>query len=319
MTVCIAARATWVDDAGVTQPAVIILADRMITSRGAIETEFEQFDKTKLMWLDSTSPQETGAETVAVVVSGDLDDLEVVSQRAAMEIRKNGITLISDMAEVYSEHLQAYRRRRVEREYLERYGLSMSDFIDKQESFEQRFFDRIDDGIQSEESNVGEVIIGGIDEYGGQLIKVDDYGIHPANATGFAAIGIGADFAEMEFTSFSYTSSTHWLSALVVSFFAKKNAERAPGVGPNTDLWWILPSGHTYRAPGDKELQALKDIQENRRTTTLQLIDDGAKALGKLFVEEGHAKQDKGQEEAEEASDEQGDIPEGLETDEPKG
>ena len=289
MTVCVAALATWVDEDNVPQPAVILAADRMITSRGATETEYEQLDKTKLMWLDSPDPERPDSQTVALIVSGNLDDLEIIGQNATLEIKEDGVTLISDMAEVYARHHQSYRLKKVERDYLGKYGLTMVEFIEKQQDLRQSFFDRIDNNIRSYQSDIGEVIIAGIDKFGGHIFSVDDDGVYPCTATGFAAIGIGADFAEIEFTSVMYTSYTQWLDAMVIGYFAKKNAERAPGVGSATDLWWILPDGHRYRAPQDKEVTTLEAIYKNRRATEYKLITEGADIIGNLLVKEGFA------------------------------
>ena len=76
---------------------------------------------------------------------------------------------------------------------------------------------------------------------------------------------------------------------MVIGFFAKKNAERSPGVGTATDLWWILPTSHMYRAPRDKEVTTLEAIYENRRATEYKLITEGADIVGNLLVKEGFA------------------------------
>ena len=86
-----------------------------------------------------------------------------------------------------------------------------------------------------------------------------------------------------------YTSYTQWLEAMDIGYFAKKNAERAPGVGSATDLWWILPDGHRYRAPQDKEVTTLEAIYKNRRATEYKLITEGADIIGNLLVKEGFA------------------------------
>src|SRR6185503_18005785 len=91
------------------------------------------------------------------------------------------------------------------------------------------------------------LIIAGIDGGGAHLYAGQEGKFSCEDAVGFAAIGAGSWHAQSQFMFARYTRSMPAAKALYLVFAAKKRAETAPGVGPETDMFIIGPQPGTYQ------------------------------------------------------------------------
>jgi hypothetical protein len=282
MTVCIAALSTYVDTASLQRQVIILAADRMMTARRIREYEFA--DQTKCVWH---------RDNLALLMSGSVDELYEAYLRAFWRLAPD--CLVEDLAKTLADEMQAVRRRDVERLLLQRYNLTLDAFIARQKEWAPDFFERVNNQITDSDMDLGEAIIAGFDTIDGneiaRIYTIEDAGWERAwSGTGFCAIGVGAEHAEAEFAHALYTPKTNWIEAMRITFFAKKRAEEAPGVGPNTDLWYIINQGAMYFPPQSKVVQNLGAMYDRTRLAERLAIGTDAVQLNRVLAEEFHAR-----------------------------
>jgi hypothetical protein len=281
LTVCIAALATYYEN-GRERKVIILAGDRMMTSRRT--REYELGDQTKAV---------EHRDNVVLLFSGSLDDLLEAYWNIYERVRNANIR---ELVKTLATELQSLRRRNVERQLLERYKLTLSEFIKRQKEWAPDFFERINSEINNPDWDLGDVIVAGfdgtdIDSAIAQIWTITGAGYERSwNATGFCAIGSGDEHAETEFEQARYSPKMAWLPALRVTGFAKKRAEGAPGVGPNTDLWYITFGGKQYFWPQSKLVQEIDNLYQSKITFELNAIATDAIQLGIVHAEEINAR-----------------------------
>jgi len=277
MTVCIAALSTFPDASNVQHPIIILAADRMITARRIREYEFA--DQTKLIWHRNN---------LALLMSGSLDSLLLAYTKVQSRVTSD--CKVAELAKTLAEEIQAIRRNDIERLYLQRYNLTLDSFIARQREWTPDFFERLDAQVTSDDNDVGEVIVAGFDDSLAHIYTIEGAGWERTwDGTGFCAIGIGAEHAEAEFARASYTPRAHWISAMRLTFFAKRRAEEAPGVGWSTDLWYVTNQGPMYFWPGSKVDTELVNMYHARRMADIRADTDDITKLGAILEEEFNA------------------------------
>jgi hypothetical protein len=90
--------------------------------------------------------------------------------------------------------------------------------------------------------------------YNGRVVSHD--------VSGFAAIGGGDWHAQSRFMFARHTRAAGLPETLLLTYFAKKRAEVAPGVGTGTDMIWFGPSLGTYNEPDEAEIAGLDRIYQ---------------------------------------------------------
>ncbi|WP_315834442.1 hypothetical protein [Bradyrhizobium prioriisuperbiae] len=229
MTVCIAARS---------QGFIILTSDRMLTS-GDIQFE-PVLEKTTAL-----------TNSISIMLSGDSAfHTEVLTDiYKIIEARINSYPSdwweIKDVVNLYVEARIEAKRRRAETAILRPLGLTSESFVERQAGMDQQIVETITrDLIRFDVPSVHAIIAG---------VDVDILGIHPHiftiqndefrcdDAIGFASIGSGARHAETSFMNSRHAWNSPLPETLLLSYFAKKNAEVAPGVGRATDMWLIGP------------------------------------------------------------------------------
>ncbi|MDO8616714.1 MAG: hypothetical protein Q7T33_13420 [Dehalococcoidia bacterium] len=300
MTVCIAALSTFVDANSIQHPVIILASDRMITARRIREYEFA--DQTKSIWY---------RDNLAVLMSGSVDSLLLAYQNACERVKID--CSVKDLVKALAEEIQSIRRRDVESLFLQRYNLTLDNFIARQKEWTPDFFERLNSLIADDEQDLGEVIVAGFDGINAHIYTIEGAGWERAwDGTGFCAIGIGAEHAEAEFAHALYSPKTNWIEAMRITFFAKKRAEEAPGVGTTTDLWYITSQGPMAFWPQSKVVQELNSMYYASRQVEFKFIREDAIQLGNVLVEEIDARTPRAATEAErkeaEAKAEEGDA-----------
>lgn len=280
MTVCVAAIASWKAEPSVDLPVIIYAADRMITIGGT--REYELLDQTKMYPI---------ADNIKILASGHLDALLPVCQTTRLEMLNQGTMLVAEAAAMFAGNFQAHRRHLVERTQFEPRGLTIDSFMARQKEFAPEVRERLENALDDPADDLGAILIFGIDKTGAHIFTVEDPGIERGwDATGFAAVGIGAEHAETVFTSSLYTVRRDLLPAMISTFFAKKAAEEAPGVGKNTDLYYLTQFGEEYFEPLSNVVQTLDKMYAERQQEESRTIARNAQALGKLLIEERYAR-----------------------------
>ena len=278
MTVCIAA----VCNIGPDQvPIVICASDRMITIN---DLEYEP-DQSKVVYMAS--------QTVGLF-AGDMQLHAAVVPRVMARIKttvaeKNNI-LVEEIAEMYAEEFDIYRRHRAEKQFLVPLNLNVDNFLTKRNDMLQDLaFD-----LTNKMLNAGigsDAIIAGIDQTGGHIFRIHDPGIATCLDTAFfGAIRIGEPHASSQFMLAKFEKRWPVEKTLFLTYSAKTLAEAAAGVGKQTDMVVIRPGSPIYAltaedlATLDKLIKATAAKDEEARQEAYGVIRE--------YVEESRKKEE---------------------------
>jgi len=258
MTVCVAAICRFFvpqpDGSNLEQPMVIFASDRMITV-GKMR-EYEMATQTKMFVM---------TPLMSVLISGSGELLLEVCQRTWKDVQGNGMNSVRQVAELLKQHFKEYRNERIEAVVLAPRNLSWDGYYQRQSTLAQSFRAQIEEEIDSFDRDLGTLLLVGVDEDGPHIYAVEDPGVvQPRGQSGYAAIGIGAEFAQAEFMAHGYTPSFPWELSLWLTYSAKKRAEVAAGVGEQTDLYWIIPTGRAQFGPGTELERRLSEQFQKR-------------------------------------------------------
>jgi hypothetical protein len=85
------------------------------------------------------------------------------------------------------------------------------------------------------------VIFCGVDTKGQHIYVVHDNDIGCYDKIGFACIGSGSRHANSQFMLQGHTPASSLAETMLLGYLAKKRSEVAPGVGPDTDIFFFGP------------------------------------------------------------------------------
>ena len=254
MTVCIAAICEGITIYGA--------SDRMITVGDV--TEYEP-PTSKIVGLTSS---------IVAMMAGDMglqseimrELQDFVNDRVA---RKPDEWLrVKDVVEWYVFYYLQAKLKRAENEVLIPLGLNRHTYLKEHPDLVAKLAKEL---INYEMPGV-ETIITGIDTHGGPHIYVTDgVNIRCSDSSGFAAVGTGAWHASSQFMLARHGFNSPMPETLLRVYVAKKRAETAPGVGKDTDMFFIGPkigASSTIRADILVKLDKIygKLIQGEKRT-----------------------------------------------------
>lgn len=268
MTVCVAA---------IFQGSGIIGAsDRMLT---AGDIEFEPAVP-KRLFLSSSC---------IALFAGDAYSQAEILQSVREEVSKRIAEApdqwlrIRDIAAIYARERARIVRELAEMRVLIPFGLSMADYLARQNEFSSDFVRDIANELVNFESPEVEAIITGVDELGPHIFTVDEAGVKCCDSVGFASIGAGAWHANSQMMTYSHTHSHSLADTLLNVFFAKKRAEVAPGVGEETDMFVILGLGQADTLNMNVQHELEKRHEEHTRRQQ-KVADTARKKIG-TFVQ----------------------------------
>jgi hypothetical protein len=214
--------------------AAVVVADRMIT---AGDMEFEQAMSSKIEKLTSNTVALTAGSALA-----HTELFEATRTEFTAKPRPKVEEVVEDLKTKYGE----FRRKRAEERYFRPLGLTVSRFLENQESLQSVVVTRLMRSLEEAEyggSGGLSILIAGVDAAGAHLHCVVDPGVSECfDALGFCAIGSGERHAESRLMAQGYTSAKPMKAAVYALYEAKKKAESAPGVGTKyTDLAIVHP------------------------------------------------------------------------------
>lgn len=220
MTICMGAMGT--DEDGV--PVVVIASDRQVTLGSLIEFEHQVPKMTPV------------TDSAAVLVAGDAlagnELFERVHSQDGMTSRN-----VSEVARSFAGAYADHRLERIKKEILGIRRLTLDAYYANQHSLQPQLVMVVDQGMQQFDPNL-EFLIAGVDASGGHLYSVSNPGGRPIShaVIGYTAIGSGALHALQAMIAFEHGPSCSLAEALFRVYAAKRRAQVAPGVGPETDM-----------------------------------------------------------------------------------
>jgi len=251
-------------------------SDRMLTGR---DVEFEP-SQTKIFGL---------TRSIAILVAGDTAmQIEVLHKvradvKARVQAEPDNWWNVSDVADLYSRYYNEARSKRSENAILAPLGLNRTSYLDRQQQLSSDLVIQIADRLTKYESPRVQAIVMGVDTTGGHIYVCDNGTITCQDAVGFASIGIGYWHANSQFMFGGHTKYKAMPETLLMTYFAKKRAEVAPGVGAQTDMLMIGPELGSYITIGEEPLQTLEQIWQKAQTKRKELEKEAQEEINKYL------------------------------------
>lgn len=257
VTVCLAAIAQ--------NGTILSAADRMVTS-GDI-----QYEPASVVswWNPKVFPI---SNSIFVMIADDIAlQTEILTKHVIpttnakiAEDQKKWLS-VSFVVDCYVKAYQTVRRNAAEARILFPLGLNYKSFAD-QSKFNPEFLEKVSTRLTEFTLPVsGATIIAGIDsdEHGHPQPHI--WAIYEDHAVcqdriGFAAIGSGARHAESYFMQVQHGRTAPLPEALISTYIAKKQAEIAPGVGSETDMWFVGPNPGTLEPLNSGVMAKMQEI-----------------------------------------------------------
>jgi len=224
--------------------------------------------------------------SIALLVAGDISLHSEIYNRllplVKKKIEEQPPTWIEVLwtAESYSRIYYELRSERIEKEILFPLGLNSETFISRQKELSSSIIDDIAYKINKLFLPSVGAIIAGNDKNPDPIPNKPDNGIGSPHLyifdngritcndkVGFAAIGAGYWHANSQFMFNGHTRSASEPVTLLNTYWAKKRAEVAPGVGVETDMFVISPHLGSYEVISEKIINDVDKIyQKNQKS-----------------------------------------------------
>lgn len=221
MTVCVASLCV-----GPGGAIVVGAADQMLTTG---DSEYEPLQAKHYLFK----------QNIAALIAGDITAQITICKRTAARVWANQDISVEEVASVYAEEFQTFRRASSEAVLLKPLGLDSESFLARQREMDPTIVQDITQKLINRDLDVSAIIMGR-DASGHHIFAVHDPGeVYCADAIGFCAVGAGRRHAEAQFMMAGYSQHMPWEKALLLTYRAKKHAEVAPGVGARTDMYVV--------------------------------------------------------------------------------
>ena len=244
MTVCIAAHSE--------DGMIWCAADRMVTGQ---DVEFEP-------QMPKINPI---TNSIIIMTAGD-SSLHSEIYQGVFGIVTNRIEKepdnwwkVKDVVDLYVNYYNYIKLSRAEATILAPLGLNNDTFITRQQQMNDVFITNISKELLNFNVPYVSAIVAGVDNSGAHIFTVRREIVDCMDGIGFASIGIGSRHAESQFMFGRHSRRSPSVETLLLTFFAKKRAEVAPGVGTDTDMYMIGPQ-LGYAVPIIRE--ALKSLEK---------------------------------------------------------
>lgn len=221
MTVCIAS---------ICKGAILGASDRMLT---AGDIKFEP-NRPKIHKITNS---------IVIMTAGDAgfsaeiiqEVIRSVGESARVEPSVKGVT------EMFAKHRNLLKMKRAENHILIPLGLDKESFISKQGSMTDQFVNNVANSLVDYQVPGTYVIVSGYDASGPHIYTVYGDIVSCLDSVGFATIGGGERHASSQMMMGGHSPSAALPQTLLLTHFAKKRSEVAPGVGEHTDMFMIAP------------------------------------------------------------------------------
>jgi hypothetical protein len=250
MTICTACIFRWMYPDGNVGSGIIAASDRML-SDGGLGIEYEA-SRWKTLMIGKTH---------MVFVAGELTFNSLALGRLVEQMQVREALTTRAIAEAYGSIVSQLAFERAAKRIVEPLGISakrwQSDDLKWQDiGLPEGVLSQVLDQLQSETVDC-EAIVLGCDGREAHLVRVDNRGVLTLHDDiGFVSIGSGGIHASGYYMQAPYTHVLGYHRALLLTYFGKKRAEVAPGVGRSTNMFLITEDGANEIS--DFELTALE-------------------------------------------------------------
>lgn len=251
MTICLAT----ICDEG---KQVILMSDTMITEDGHLSIEFEH-KRPKIIKL---------ADNCAVATAGDALVHTELFEAVSTDVDKLKEPKISGIVENIVNCFADLRLRKIQEQFIKRRGIpDIETFYRMQQSMMPDIALMVQNDIDGYGVDL-DVLVAGVDATGAHIHYVGDPGTSMTwDSIGYHAVGSGTPHAVTTLIVNDYNQGIPLNKALLITYEAKKIAERAPGVGSNTDVAIINNDG--VKMFNSSEIQTLDEVYKKKAEAEL--------------------------------------------------
>ena len=178
-------------------------------------------------------------KSVAVLTAGDVDPHTYAIANTIQNFISSTNPEVKQVANFYSVHLNQFRRQFAAAQSFGSLGLSLESFMEQQKTLLPSIASELHLKFQSN-WKYSEAIVCGTDSFGSHVYAIDNMGaVTSKDSVGFASIGTGARHAQSQFMFARHSQNNQLVDTLFLVYRSKKFSEAAPGVGPDTDLFFV--------------------------------------------------------------------------------
>jgi len=149
---------------------------------------------------------------------------------------------VREAAELYVKYYNIIKNKRAENAVLAPLNLDLSSFLGNQQTMDNRLVSDLAKELLNFEIPSVSAIFAGLDPDGSHIYTVHDNEVNCVDTVGFAAIGIGSRHASSQFMFARHAWDAPFPETLMLTYYAKRKAEVAPGVGTGTDMVIVGPT-----------------------------------------------------------------------------
>lgn len=266
MTVCIAALCN-------NGTVLIGASDRMLTGGDVIEYEPDQ---TKIIQLTTS---------IVVMCAGSAPFQTEIMQRVAMDVNARIAASpddwwnVRDVAFLYNKHYNEEKNRRAESSILAPLGLNSKSFFKTQLTMNSALVTKLTEEIVNFEMPDAEAIFAGIDPTGAHIYTASGPNISCHDSEGFAAIGGGSWHANSQFMFAAHSRFKGGPETLFLTYYAKRRAQIAPGVGEVTDMWAAGPGLGSYEPIPQAIIADIEAIYSEYQKNTREKVKESEEKM----------------------------------------
>jgi len=192
---------------------------------------------------------------------------------------------VVELVDLYVEHYNHAKRQRINNSIFAQYNLDLDSFLARQKEFSDIFTRDLMDQVARFQMPETATIIAGVDKSAGVLephiycIKGGyDISVECCDAVGYATIGSGARLAEAQFMQANFNRHFELPKALFLSYLAKRHAEKAPGVGKETEMFLL--------GPDPDSIQNLQSVLDYKKLDEMynEIVSQTASKTDQMYV-----------------------------------
>jgi hypothetical protein len=227
VTVCIAARAGNI---------VVGASDRMLTSG---DIQFEPSAGTKIYALSNSMFMMTAGDSA---LHAEMTGMVIREIAARIVAEPQNWWRVSEAANLYVKYYNLVKNKRAEDAILVPLHLDEQSFIANQRTMSEDLVKDLAKELLNFQIPDVSAIFAGLDPDGCHIYTVYNNEANCVDNVGFAAIGIGERHASSQFMFARHAWNSPFSDTLLLTYYAKRKAEVAPGVGNGTDMMMVGPT-----------------------------------------------------------------------------
>ncbi len=251
---------------------MIVASDRMVTLN-LPSTEFEQNLPKTISITDNC---------VAATAGSALAFTPILEQAQSILGQDKSPPNIQRIAEVIRQCYINSRNAKLEQDILAKIGLSMQSFYQANRTFAPEIIANVIQAMNQYNLDLS-IIVAGVDTSGPHIYRIDDPGrIESFDSIGHCSVGSGELHAISTFIANDYDPNLDLDHVVAMVYDAKKRAEKAQGVGEETDLY-IICNGGTVKLT-DEKVGKLDEIHNKKTAIEKKIVEDLEELVKKLDI-----------------------------------